>query len=98
MNAVALSPRQSFLHFGAEDHIDLLHGGHKDRICIATKNGEEWNQQLHKRENASSIAFELSGDSYQEKSISILNEKKGYLFSIIKDFLFSHRNWVMGAH
>lgn len=63
MNAVALSPRQSFLHFGAEDHIDLLHGGHKDRICIATKNGEEWNQQLHKRENASSIAFELSGDS-----------------------------------
>lgn len=39
------------------------------------------------------LGMELSGDSYEGKSISLLTEKKDYLLSMVKDGILGWRNW-----
>lgn len=39
------------------------------------------------------LGMELSSESYEDRSISILGERKGYLMSLVKPLLFSYKNW-----
>jgi hypothetical protein len=37
--------------------------------------------------------LEVGSESYEERSVSYLSEKKGYLYSTVKSLIISHRNW-----
>ena len=41
------------------------------------------------------IGFEFSGDAYEEKAVSFVQERRGYLLSLISPILFDYRNWYM---
>ena len=34
----------------------------------------------------------LGGDGYEERSVSLVQERKGWLMAMVKPLLFSHRN------
>lgn len=40
------------------------------------------------------LGMELSSESYEERSISILGERKDYLLSLVKSQILGFRNWV----
>lgn len=39
------------------------------------------------------VGFELSSDGYADKNISILGDRKDYLYSVTKQILWRYRNW-----
>lgn len=39
------------------------------------------------------LAMELGSESYEDRSISVITEKKDYLLSLVKPFIISQRNW-----
>jgi len=40
------------------------------------------------------LGVELGGESYEDRSISVVANQKGYLMSLVKPLLFTFRNWV----
>lgn len=39
------------------------------------------------------LGVELGGESYEDRSISVVVNQKGYLMSLVKPLLFAYRNW-----
>ena len=40
------------------------------------------------------LGMELAGESYEDRSISVMAEQRDYLMGLIKPLLFYYRNWV----
>ena len=39
------------------------------------------------------LGLPLSSESYEERSISVLGDVRGYMFSMVKDWIFTMKNW-----